>query len=346
MGRTDTGPGARRAPPVPGGQAAAALLAAVAALVATAALTALPPATARAAAPIFQLSDPRGDDHGGGALLYPMRDDLEPGDLDLISFSARREKDGTQFEASFARPIRKPTRRPIDAGGTALDWIARHGFYTFNLDVYIDTDRETGLGETAMLPGRRAEVARAFAWDRAICLTPVPHEAEEALKRMHFEAAKERLKASSPRLDEATLDSLRQSVAADVGRQVYFPTRIRVTGPKVSFLVPDSILGGPARADWAYVVVVTGAEVTQRIDLGATLGVKQRVEPGLFIVPVRESRSPESFGGGREDDTLEPQIIDALVPEGVAQEAWLRDYDLRRGRPVRLPGVVPAGAAR
>jgi hypothetical protein len=310
-------------------------------------IAAPPPPIARAApAPVFVLEDPRGDDHGDGSLTYPLRDDLKPGDLDLISFSARPEGDGTLFEATFARPIRKPARRPVDAGGTALDWVARYGFYTFNLDVYIDIDRVFGSGETAMLPGRRAEVDSAFAWERAVCLTPSPYEAQEKLKRIWFDAAKERLRKATPHLDAATEDSLRKAVAADVERRVFFPTRIRVLGSRVRFLVPGSFLDGTARPLWGYVVAVSGADVFQRLDLGSTLGLKEKPPPTLMILPVKPARSSEAFGGGRENDTLEPPLVDILTPAGLEQEAELKDYDLRTGRPVRLQGVVPARAER
>ena len=62
-----------------------------------------------------------GDDHGDGSLLYPLRDDLAPGELDLRSLTARADPDGTMFEATFARPIRRPDKRAIDAGGGTLD---------------------------------------------------------------------------------------------------------------------------------------------------------------------------------------------------------------------------------
>lgn len=310
-------------------------------------IAAPPPPVARAAPePIFVLEDPRGDDYGDGSLTYPLRDDLKPGDLDLISFSARPEGDGTRFEATFARSVRKPARRPVDAGGTSLDWVARFGFYTFNLDVYIDIDRVFGSGETAMLPGRRAEVDSAFAWERAICLTPSPYEARERLKRLWFDAAKERLRKSTPHLDGATEDSLRQAVSADVEKRVFFPTRVRVLGSRVRFLVPGSFLDGPARPLWGYVVAVSGADVFQRLDLGSTLGLKEKPVPALMILPVKPGRTGEAFGGGRDGDTLEPPLVDILVPPGATQEAELRDYDLRTDRPVRLPGVVPARAER
>src|ERR1041384_7977311 len=69
---------------------------------------------------IFTLKDDRGDDHGDGTLLYPVRDDLEPGDLDLTSLQARAEKNGTTFVATFARPIRPPGYQTIDSQGTTI----------------------------------------------------------------------------------------------------------------------------------------------------------------------------------------------------------------------------------
>src|SRR5262249_44630835 len=73
---------------------------------------------------IFPLTDPRGDDHGDGTLIYPLRYyGLAPGDLDLLSLSARRVDGGTEFEATFANPIRPTARRTIDEGGTSLDTV-------------------------------------------------------------------------------------------------------------------------------------------------------------------------------------------------------------------------------
>ena len=34
---------------------------------------------------IFKLTDPRGDDYGDGTLIYPLRDYMHNGDLDLVS---------------------------------------------------------------------------------------------------------------------------------------------------------------------------------------------------------------------------------------------------------------------
>ncbi len=73
------------------------------------------PAVAAEGQPIFTLSDPKADDHGDGTLQYPLRPDMQPGDLDLVSFSASPAKaGGTVFEVTFARSVRAPERRPVD----------------------------------------------------------------------------------------------------------------------------------------------------------------------------------------------------------------------------------------
>src|SRR6185436_13619279 len=159
------------------------------------------PARAAGEKPIFALTDPRGDDHGDGNLRYPRRDDLRPGDLDLLSLEARAVSDGTEFEARFARPIQPTARRTIDIGGGSLDDIARYNFYTFNLDVYIDTDRVAGSGSVSTLPGRKAEIDPANAWEKAICLTPRPAEARLALKKILTRFARRDRKARGDRID-------------------------------------------------------------------------------------------------------------------------------------------------
>ena len=145
---------------------------------------ALPTAAAEKPA-LFTLSDPKGDDNGAGSIRYPLRSrkDMLPGQLDLLTFTARKEKDGTTFEAKFARPITRTDRVPIDDLGTQMTDVYKLGFYTFNIDVYIDTDGVPGSGNTRLLPGRNAEVDPAHAWEKAVCLTPLPNEAEVLLSR-------------------------------------------------------------------------------------------------------------------------------------------------------------------
>jgi C-terminal binding-module, SLH-like, of glucodextranase len=291
---------------------------------------------------IFVLTDPRGDDHGDGSLIYPRRDDLRPGDLDLLSVEARALSDGTEFEATFARPIRPTARRTIDIGGGSLDDIARYNFYTFNLDIYIDTDRVAGSGSVASLPGRKAEIDAASAWDKAICLTPRPNEARVALKRILTRFANRDRKARGERIDTAQAKEIDVQIDHDTDTRVFFPTRIHVFGPTIRFFVPSSFLGGIARPTWSYVVAVSGADIYQELDIGAALKITRAAPDSLMILPIEPGSWSDRFGGARDDDPLQPPLVDIVVPGRSKQEEVLKDYSPASGRPARLPGVIPS----
>ncbi len=294
---------------------------------------------------LWELSDPRGDDHGDGGLLYPTVTDYAQGELDVLSVVAEREGDGTEFAVTFARPVRQPSRGAWDALGTPMNQVFRFGFYTFNLDLYVDRDRQPGSGGVSTLPGRKAEIAPEFAWDRAICLTPRPNEARELLSRIVIGALAAVQGAEgnegTPE-DDAAVAALKKSVPADLETRVHFPNRVRVRGNTVRFFVPDSFLGGPASADWGYVLVVTVADLHQETGLGSVLGLREQQEARLMNLPISPGSWRERVGGGRENGQLQPPVVDLLVPPGESQERLLRGYDPKSERPAVLPGVVPA----
>lgn len=293
--------------------------------------------------PLFELTDPRGDDHGDGSLAYPMSRELVPGDLDLLSLRAWPVAGGTQFQATFARPIKKPADTTIDSGGTSLLDVAKHGFYTFNLDIYIDTDRQPGSGSLSALPGRNAELRPEDAWDKAVVLTPRPNETRALLRVMMARAAeaaeREREGATQQSIDEA-----RKIMAAGVDEYVYFPSTIAVHGSTVSFFVPYSFFAGKtADPAWAYTVAVTGADLLPEIDVSSMMRPTTEVTRNLGVLPLLIGRSERAFGGRNENDLGETPIVDLIVPPGGrTQEEILNDYDIRGRRPVKLPGVVPA----
>jgi hypothetical protein len=300
------------------------------------------PAVAAEGKPIFTVSDPKGDDHGDGTLQYPLRPDMHPGDLDLVSFSASPAKAaGTVFEVTFARSVRAPERRPVDPLGTTLDKIAKLGFYEFNIDVYIDTDRIPGSGSTQTLPGRRATISPANAWEKAVCLTPRPYDAQDMLKAIYVHEAKMELKRRQRSVTSADVDGISAGVVRDLASSVYFPTIVSVSGRSIRFFVPDAFLGGPGKDTWSYVVAVTGADVELKVDFAAIIGSEGK-SPALMIIPILPGKGTDNFGTNREGDDMQPDIIDIIVPAGKTQEGVLKEYDLMGGRPVALPGVVPA----
>jgi len=134
---------------------------------------------------LFVLEDVRGDDVGNGELIYPNRIDMQRGDLDLVRLSAEQRSDGVWFVAEFAKQILSPEGRVTELGQTPLEKLARNGFFTFSVDIYVDTDRIAGGGRTEAVPGRRVSVDRNFAWEKAIVLTPRPDVARTMLQDGH-----------------------------------------------------------------------------------------------------------------------------------------------------------------
>jgi hypothetical protein len=117
-----------------------------------------------------------------------------------------------------------------------------------------------------------------------------------------------------------------------------------VLGTRVRFSVPNAFLGGPAKTSWSYVVVVTGADIRQRLDIQSFGMFQDASNTGnLGTVPLAGGPSGETFGGIREGDPLHPPIVDLIAPPGRTQAQILKDTDPKANRLVRLPGVVPAG---
>lgn len=296
---------------------------------------------------LFVLKDPERDDHGAGSLTYPLRSmrDLVPGHLDILTFSAWNVADGTWFEVVFARAPEKTERRPIDDGGTMLTDVAKLGFYTFNVDVYLDTDGRPGSGNTRMLPGRNVEVDPANGWEKAVVLTPLPEQAGTLLRRTYAEvernAARETSETGKLTADEKS--GIKREVSKQVAESVFFPAIVEVRGRAVRFFVPISFLGGPAKADWGYVVGSSAADVTGRYDLVKLAGLKPDapMDP-LFIMRAAPGKTDRTFGGADEDDPTPPALIDVLVPPGASQEKLLSDSNLKAKTLPKLPAVVPA----
>lgn len=288
---------------------------------------------------LWTLTDPRGDDYGSGSLVYPMNPDFQRGDLDLVSVTARRVAGGTEFEAEMARPIRVPARRTIDGIGTQLDQVARLGFYTFNIDLYIDTDGVAGSGSTTTLPGRAVLIDGSTAWEKVVSLTPDPQSARSELKRIVVRDERRREVAEGKKgiIEETQKKDLHESV----DQYVYFPEQVRVAGNRITFFVPESFLDGGARKGWSYVVAVTGADVIQRLDQQNR--IMRRGDPGetLMVLPVTTGRPADRFGGAAENDTYMPPIVDVIVSPGQDQKTILSSYDADEDKPAVLTGVRP-----
>lgn len=292
-----------------------------------------------AASPIFTLEDPARDDYGDGTLRYPLSPLLAEGDLDLVSFSAEASEKGTWFEVTFRRPVRAPGPQVVDALGTTAEQRARLGFYAFNVDVYIDTDRVEGSGRTHTLPGRKLTIDAKTGWEKVVSLSPRPDQSSLLVRQQMNRDAKEAARSDKARVDDADLAAAREKVAVELEGSHYFANRVQVSGKTVRFFVPTSFLGGLARTEWAYAVVVTGALLESRPDTTSLLG-KAGVPNDFLVLPVGTGLGADHFAG-REDDPLQSPAVDVLVAADQKQEEALRDYDLRSGRLAQIRGAVP-----
>lgn len=278
----------------------------------------LPLAVLAQATPLLSISDPEGDDVGAGALVYPRDSAFEPGDLDLRSLRAFAEDGGIRFEATLRNPIRDPAGvKTRGLGSEDLSQFARRGFYAFNLDIYLDTDRVAGSGNTVTLPGRRAQFDPAHGWEKAIVLTPRP----ELMRRQLRDA----LAQSSANVPAAEVD-------ATLERSVFFATAVRVRGRTVSFSVPASFIDAPALAGASITALLTAAKLSNEAEVSlfgnAPANPLERITLG---VAQPEAGRPELAMGYSSDRAPTTAVVDLLSPDPRQQAAQLAPGGLLTG---------------
>lgn len=259
---------------------------------------------------LVTISDPSGDDHGAGNLIYPQRADFKPGDLDLLQLKISRNENGFWFEAMFKNPIRDPAGVTDSVSSESLSNFARKGFYQFNLDVYVDTDRVKGSGNTFTLPGRQVQIAPEYAWEKAVILTPRPELMREQLLGAMADQYPDRTKAET----EASVD-----------QAMYFPTRIQVRGRSISFFVPAEFFVGSDGTDWAVTALVTGAMTTIPADLSLFPSTKTPLERLQLGVMQPVAGLPQDTFGFR--GAMPSPVVDMLSPTAAQQGRQLAAKD-------------------
>jgi hypothetical protein len=272
-------------------------------------------------------------------LIYPDRDDMEPGDLDLVRLSAEQRSDGVWFVVEMAQPVRSPKGHVTEIGQIPVDRLARNDFYTFNVDIYIDTDRIAGLGQTSTVPGRGVNVDRNFAWDKAVILTPRPGVAATMLQLAFDNEFEVELRARQGRVSKAELAELQSRSEARVRDLYYFPDKVRVTGRRIEFLVPVEFLGGTPVPSWAYTAIVTGADLEQTGRPGQLAPVK----PTMMTMSVARGIRHSQFGIRSDADEATPPVVDILAPDPDVQSTVLDNFDTVAGRLASVPGVAVDG---
>lgn len=269
-----------------------------------AALMALASSALAVPASLVVIKDSAGDDLGAGNLTYPQRADFQRGDLDILRLEVARDTEGFWFEATFKNPIRDPAG-VINAmtGPEPLAGFARKGFYQFNIDVYVDTDRISGSGNTFTLPGRQVMINRDYAWERAVILTPRP----ELMREQLLGALAEQFPGRAAADIEAKIDQL-----------ISFPTRIKIRGRSIAFFVPAAFFGASDGTDWAITAFVTGAMTAIPADFTLFPTSKtalERLQLGVMQPALGHPRDAFGYSGGT------PTPVVDLLGDSAGQQA-------------------------
>jgi len=261
--------------------------------------------------PLIELGDPSGDDHGDGTLIYPRRADFKIGDLDLLQLKISRDEEGFWLEAQFKNPVRDPANVPGSIGAESLANFARKGFYQFNIDVYVDTDRINGSGNIFTLPGRHVRIDPAYAWEKAVILTPRP----ELMRHQLLDALAEQYPGRDTGKTEASID-----------HAIFFPTRIQVRGKSIAFFVPADFFAGSDGSDWAVTALVTGALTTIPADLTLFPSTKQPLERlQLGVMQPSTGQPLDTFGYSGAPPS---PVVDML---GISKEQQDRQFAAKEG---------------
>lgn len=278
-----------------------------------------------AAQPQFIFNDPEGDDNGSGTLVYPQRPDYQAGDLDLRQLQISRDADGFWFAARFNHTIHDPKEVSNIVGPEPLTNFARKGFYQFNIDIYIDTDRLDGSGNTITLPGRHIKISPRFAWERAVILTPRPELMRHQLIDVLSEQFPERAAAE---------------IEASVDQSIIFPTRIKVRGKTIEFFVPANFFNGCKGVNWAATAFVTGAVTSVSADF-SLINSNQKPMKRLPLGVMQPAPGHPKDTIGFDGDTTPSPVIDLLSVSAEKQREQLVGSTGLEGVEWLIDGAVP-----
>lgn len=279
----------------------------------------------------FVINDPAGDDSGDGTLIYPQRSDFQRGDLDLLQLRISRDADGFWFEATLKNPIRDPGSVHATVGGDSLADSARKGFYQFNIDMYVDTDRIEGSGNRHTLPGRKVGIDAGAAWEKAVILTPRP----EMLRQQFIDA----LAAQHP-------DRTAAEIQSSVDQSLFFPSRIKVRGKTIRYYVPAAFFGEGAAGGWAATVLVTGAVTTITADLSLGKSDKKLLDDlTLGVMQPAPGHPADTFGYSGHRPSPVVDVLGASAEQQARQLAGKESLTAVALGAGKIAGEAPMPAA-
>ncbi|MFH1529850.1 MAG: glucodextranase DOMON-like domain-containing protein [Pseudomonadota bacterium] len=186
------------------------------------------------------LADPKGDDKGPGAYVYPTAAEYKPGSFDLTSVEIEEKGDQVVFTVTL--------KARIEDAWDSTSWTPPgQGFSLQFVQIYVDTDHMDGSGHKEALPCMNVTFPEASRWEKVVLVSP------QAITRTKTEV---------------------KTKAKDLKDDVIVPRQVKVSGKKLIVSVPKSVLGTPTM-DWGWQVLVQSNEGYPRGDCLLTRDVNE-----------------------------------------------------------------------
>jgi carbohydrate-binding DOMON domain-containing protein len=175
------------------------------------------------AAPVV-LADPKGDDKGTGAYVYPTDGVYAPGSFDLVKVEIEEKGGDVEFRLEVDARVEDPWDSKSWGGN---GWSLQMAF------VFIDQDHKEGSGATVAPPGLNVEFPKDGGWEKVVLISP------QGRSRLLSEVA---------------------AKAKDLKDRIVIPKRQRAQGRALVATVGKQDLGGAPAAGWGWQVVVQSNE--------------------------------------------------------------------------------------
>ena len=250
---------------------------------------------------VFSYHDSKYDDRGTGKYIYPLNLRQRDGLFDLTHFQVRQVGKLLEFSVHFRAPVTQeeigilPPIEQNSAEAISLDpnlgrAIVQDWLFQM-VDIYIDTDRKPGSGNTFSLPGRNIEFNPDEGWEKVVVLSPGP----EKEIRGYLSAQSEKSWLYRARNDVLIPQDI-------IVRQYHLIARVSFH----EFENPDP-------SSWGYQVCVMGYNPAN-----LTLN-------GMLNAEALMHATDTDFGGGT-NQVGNPNVIDVLSPNKEAQYSVLSAY--------------------
>jgi hypothetical protein len=145
------------------------------------------------------------------------------------------------------------------------------------------------------------------------------------------------VRADKGRVSKSDLAGVETRSEKRVDDYYYFPSKVRVAGRKIEFLVPVEFLGGVPSKSWGYTVIVTGADVEQA---GSPYALVADTSP-MMTMGVARGITGNQWGIRGDVDAGVPPVVDIVSMDRDLQATVLDNYDTVSGRLAAVPGVAP-----